>query len=239
MAELTQEQYEQVPEFLKGDFEQVGEVFRLKAEGKVTALKQSMNDLNGKLKGMETSLNEIQEQKAAEIEAAKAEALEKARSKGDVAAIEKRYQEQMEDLQKRSGETIKQYEDRLAKLTDGIKASKKGELIADIAAKLNIFEKSRGAFSKLIGDRIDIDPDTGKATFFDVQGGALSIDSAGFLAELEKDEGLHPLRQAPATKGGFANGNNSGGGASTVNGSFGGSRDERKAAIAKKFNLSE
>lgn len=232
MAELTQEQYEQVPEFLKGDFEQVGEVFRLKAEGKVTALKQSMNDLNGKLKGMETSLNEIQEQKVAEIEAAKAEALEKARSKGDVAAIEKRYQEQMED-------TIKQYEDRLAKLTDGIKASKKGELIADIAAKLNIFEKSRGAFSKLIGDRIDIDPDTGKATFFDVQGGALSIDSAGFIAELEKDEGLHPLRQAPATKGGFANGNNSGGGASTVNGNFGGSRDERKAAIAKKFNLPE
>lgn len=239
MAELTQEQFDQVPEFIKGDYEQVGEVFRLKAEGKAEALKASLNALDGKYKGLEKTVADIESAKAAEIEAAKAEALEKARTKGDVAAIEKRYQEQMADLEKRSGETIKQYEDRMERLTGSMKESKRDAVVESLASKLNVFDKSRKVFDKLVRERIDYDPESGKVTYFDDQGGALSVDTAGFLAELEKDEGLFPLRQAPQTKGGQANGNYSGGGASPVKGSFGGSKEERKAAIANKFKLTE
>jgi len=216
VAELTQEQFEQLPEFVRDDYEQAGEVYRPKAEGKVAALKSSLDAMDGKYKTAESRIKEIEDSQAAAIEAAKKEALETARNKGDVSAIEKRYQEQMADLEKRSNETVEQYKARLEALTDKLKTGGRKSIIGDLAAELKIFDDSKPLFEKLIGDRVDVDPETGKETYLDENGGATSLDKTGFLAELMKDKGFDRMRQAEANKGGLANGNNGNGGGASV-----------------------
>lgn len=217
MAELTEEQFGQLPEFVKSDYEKSGDVYRPVAEGKLSALKSSMNDLDAKFKSANSRIEEIERTKAADIEAAKEEALKTARSKGDVAAIEKRYQEQMADLEKRSGETLKQYEDRIEKMAGAIKTKERSLVVGEIAKELKVFEDSQKAFSKLIADRIDVDPESGKITFLDENGGATSLDKAGFIADLAKDSAYDRMRQGDVNRGGVATGNNgTGGGASQV-----------------------
>lgn len=213
MAELSLEQYEQLPDFVKGDYEQNGDVYIPVAEGKLSVLKGKMNDLDSKYKTASSRIEEIERSKASEIEAARDEALKTAMSKGDVAAVQKRYEEQMADLEKRSGETLKQYQDRIDKMVGQIKTEKRTSVISELARELKIIEKSTKLFNKVMRDRIDVDAETGKITFLDENGGATSLDKAGFLAELAKDEAFDSMRQAESNKGGLANGN-SGGGAS-------------------------
>lgn len=212
MAELTQEQFEQLPDFVKGDYEKAGEVYIPVAEGKMRAMKGTLNDLDSKYKQANSRIEEIERGKAQEIESAKAEALKTARSKGDVEAIEKRYQEQMDDLQRRTGETVKQYEDRLKVRDDRYITTERKSVIGEVAKELKVFDDSGKLFSKMIQDRIDVDPETGKVTFLDENGGATSLDKAGFIAELAKDAAFDRLRQANVSTGGLANGNNSTGG---------------------------
>jgi hypothetical protein len=212
VAELTQEQFEQLPEFVRGDYEKAGEVYRPVAEGKLSALKGSLNDLDSKYKQANSRIEEIERSKAQEIENAKAEALKTARSKGDVETIEKRYQEQMADLEKRNGETLKQYEDRLKVRDERFVSSERKSIVGDISKELKILDKSEKLFFKLVQDRISVDPESGKVTFLDENGGATSLDKNGFIAELSKDEGFDSMRHKPLATGGMANGNNSGNG---------------------------
>lgn len=205
---LTKEQFDQLPDFVKGDYEQEGEVYRPVAEGKLSALKGSLNDLDSKYKQANSRIEEIERSKAQEIENARAEALKTARSRGDVETIEKRYQEQMADLEKRNGETMKQFEERIAKMSGAIKTKERSLIVGDIAKELKVFDDSSKLFSKMIQDRIDVDPETGKVTFLDENGGATSLDKAGFIAELAKDSAYDRLRQANVATGGLANGNN-------------------------------
>lgn len=230
MAELTVEQFEQVPEFLKGDFELSGEVYVAKSELKAKALKQSLNDLDGKYKSAESRIAEIEAKAEENRTKAEQAALEKLKKEGKVDEI-------LADFEKRTSESNAQYEARIEKLVGAIKADKRNLVLNDLASELKVFDDSKKLFSKLVQDRIDVDPESGKITYLDENGGATSLDKAGFLAELSKDSGFDRMRQAQPNTGGMANGNNSGGGASTPSGNFGGSKDERKAAIAKKFNL--
>lgn len=215
MAELSKEIYESLPDAVKGDYELSGDVYRHVSEGKVNALKSSLDNLDKKYKDASTRIEEIERTKAAEIEQAKEEALKKARTNGDVETIEKRYKEQMEDLERRKGESEKQHLERIEKLSTTLKTEKRTLLIGDIAKELKVFDESQKLFSKLIQDRVDVDPETGKITFLDENGSATSLDKAGFIAELAKDSAYDRLRQASIPAGGKANGNNGRGGAST------------------------
>src|SRR5690554_5304304 len=106
MADLTAEQFEQVPEFLHGDYEKVevegAEVYRHVGDIKTAKLKNSLDELDKKHKAETGELSErltkFESEQQEKIEAAKKEALEKAKTSGDVEAIEKRYQEQMADV---------------------------------------------------------------------------------------------------------------------------------------------
>lgn len=212
MAELTQEVYEALPDAAKLVFEKAGDVYIPVSEGKLRALKEKMDDLGSRYAQANSRIEEIERSKAQEIENAKAEALKTARSKGDVETIEKRYQEQMADLEKRNGETMKQFEERIAKMSGAIKTKERSLIVGDIAKELKVFDDSGKLFSKMIQDRIDVDPETGKVTFLDENGGATSLDKAGFIAELAKDSAYDRLRQASVATGGNANGNNGTGG---------------------------
>ena len=112
MSKYTQEQYDQLPDFVQNNLEKVGDEWTDKGLLKV---KQTANDLNSQLEAerqsrgeIESKLSDFEKEKQAAIEAAKAEALEQARSKGDVEAIEKRYQEQMADLEERTTKRVRE-----------------------------------------------------------------------------------------------------------------------------------
>jgi hypothetical protein len=205
VADLTVEQFEQLPDFVKGDYEQSGEVYRPKAEGKAAALKASLDALDGKFKSTDAQLKEILSKHEEDRTKAEQAALDRLKKEGKVDEI-------LADYERRATETKAQYEARIEKLAGQIKTEKRASLVSDIAGQLKIFDESKKLFSKLIQDRIEIDPETGKETYLDETGGATSLDKSGFIAELAKDTAYDRLRSAEANKGGSANGNNSNGG---------------------------
>lgn len=214
MAELTTEQYEQVPDFLKGDYEQVGDTYQHKAEGKAAALKQSMNSLNDKFNGAQTQINEIEAKRQADIEAAKQQALEEARKSGDWETGEQRYKEMLDDANKRHEAAMAEKQSSFDSLAGTVKASKKEAMLSDFRSKLGVFPESAKLFDTVIGQKIDIDPLTGSAVFLGDDGGATSLDAAGFLQTIESDQAFNHIRKADISgQGGMAQGSNSAGGA--------------------------
>ncbi len=165
----------------------------------------------------EAKMSEQEAQTAAKIEAAKAKALEEARSKGDVNEIEKRYQEQMADLEKRTAERVR------GEVASEFKAERANErksaLAREIAVTNAVDKDASETLYEILEKRIKIDPETGKEIFLDEKGGALSIDRAGFEKEFLSSPRVNRLVKAELTTtgGGLANGNTGAGGASTVN----------------------
>ena len=220
---LTQEQFDQLPDFVKTDYTQHEGAFVPVAELKVGKLKGSLDALDSKLK-------EFEKNEQSKLEQARAEALEKLKKEGKVDEI-------LADAEKRLGETTAQYEQRLQRMTNAIKTEKRGAMVADLAAELATDSGSK-AFKRLVSDRIDVDAETGKVTFLNDDGSASSLDLAGFKAELLKDDSFAPLLKAGIVTQGGGNANGSTGqGGTPTSGNLGGSRYEREQYIARKFKL--
>jgi hypothetical protein len=215
---LTQEQFEQLPDFVKGDYVEKDGAFVPAASveveqltGKVTALKSSLDGLDSKLKAQSQA-------EAEKIEAARQAALEEARTKGDVKAIEERYQQQMADLEKRVAEKTRE---EVTKELTSKQAEQQASAQADkLGAMLGVDKESGEALADLIRHRVKVDPETGKRIYHDAKGSALSVDDNGFIEELKKEARFKRLIKAdvPTTGGGNANGNGgNGGGAPDAN----------------------
>ena len=152
MADLTQEQFEQLPDFIKGDYEQDGDVYKHAGFLKV---KRTANELDAKLKETSGKLTEY-EQKQAERQAdAERKALEKLKAEGKVDEI-------LADAERRIGETTKQFNERIERMANQIKTEKRSAVVSDLAELAT--DKGRAAFKKLIASRIDVDAETGKVT---------------------------------------------------------------------------
>lgn len=194
------------------------------------ALKQLAFNVKEENKAVKGRLSEFEKQQAEKLAEAERKALEKLKAEGKTDEI-------VADLERRYGESAKEFQSRIDRLTSSIKTEKRSALVADLAADLAT-ESGSKAFKRLVADRIDVDPETGKVTFLNDDGGASSLDLAGFKAELLKDDSFAPLLKAGiVTKGGGnAQGSTGAGGASSV-GNLGGSRSEREAALAKKYKL--
>ena len=159
------------------------------------ALKQLAFNVKEENKAVKGRLSEFEKQQAEKLADAERKALEKLKAEGKTDEI-------VADLERRNGETVKQFQDRIDRLTNSIKTEKRAALVADLAADLATDSGSK-AFKRLVADRIDIDPETGKVTFLNDDGGASSLDLAGFKAELLKDDSFAPLLKAGiVTKGG-------------------------------------
>lgn len=213
MAELTQEIYEALPEAAKVIFEKSGDVYIPISEGKLRALKEKMDDLGKNYAQANSRIQEIERNKAAEIEQARIEALKTAVTKGDAAEVERRYQEQMADLERRTTESLEQERERSKRISGMLKTRERSLIVNEVAKELNILDGSAALFSRDIQNRIDVDPETGKVTFLGEDGSATSLDKAGFVAELAKNPVYDPLRKATVATGGLANGSSSVGGA--------------------------
>lgn len=227
---LTKEQFESLQDCAKPDYTEHEGVYVPIAELKVGKLKASLDGLDNKLKTFE-------QQKAQEIEDARAKALEEARSKGDVARIEKEYEERMLDLEKRTTERVRAEVEQ--ELTAKQAAQQAAALADKIGLTLGIDSEDGEAIADLIRHRVKVDPSTGKEVFYSADGSALSVDRAGFEAELKKEARFKRLIKAEVTTrgGGLAQGSNGSGSAFTGSGKVDGSKDERAKYFAQKFKI--
>lgn len=193
--------------------------------------KRQLDDVNTKLSGFE-------EAKKTEIEKARNEALETARSKGDVKAIEERYQQQMEDLEKRVREEA--YNDAKSEMSKERAAEKADNIADNIGLSLGIDKDDAEAISDLLKakGRVKVDPETGKEIYYDTKGSALSLDRDGFVSQLKTEAKFKRLIKAELiTKGGGNANGNGDGSASTVKtasrSEFNGWSQQQRSAFAK------
>lgn len=224
---LTKDEYEQLPEKARAAFTQEGDQF---VPAKDAKLKQTLNDLDNKYRETSAKLTEYESKQQQQQAEAERKALEKLKAEGKVDEI-------LADAERRLGESKTAYEQRIERMTNQIKTEKRSALVADLAGELATDLGSK-AFKALVANRIDVDAETGKVTFLNADGSASALDLAGFKAELLKDDSLSPLLKGNITTfgGGLANGS-VGGRATASTGNFGGTREERRAAIAAKYKL--
>ncbi|WP_428615800.1 hypothetical protein [Pseudoalteromonas sp.] len=213
MSDLTQEQYEQLPDFVKSDYTEVDGVYKHAGMMKV---KGTLNELDSKLKARDSEfsqlsekLSSIEQQQAEKIEQARKDALEQAKSKGDIAAIEQRYQEQMQDLEKRTAERVRQEVQQEYTLKE-VQNKAKLELNEIVHAL-----KPKDEFAKrLIEDHLRTRQkvEEGRIIYTNDDGSASTLDYKGLIAELQESPMFKPLSSytPPASGGGLINGSKGG-----------------------------
>lgn len=217
---LTKEDYEALPEKARAAFTLDGDEY---VPAKDAKLKQTLNDLDGKYKSAEQKAKELEERlgsfesaKQQEIEAARAKALEDARSKGDVKAVEERYQQQMADLEKRVREEAKN------EAVTEFKTQQAQEKASSLADKIGLTIAVDAESGELIADairqRIKIDPNTGEKIFHDAKGSALSVDEAGFMKEVANEKRFARLVKGDVVTQGGGNAKGSNGGSASFDG---------------------
>lgn len=215
MSDYTQEQFEQLPEFMQKDLTKVGDVYK---HAGVVKLKESLNELDGKVKTYESQtseltnkLTEFEKNQQNAIEKAKLEALENAKSKKDVDEIERTYKEQMADLEKRTEERTRE---AVTKEFTVKQAQQQASMeLKEIANKLKpLDDESSNLIEIAIAKRQRVD-ENGKIIYLNEDGSASSLDKLGLVDELIKAGKFSRLRQADVTTqgGGLANGNDKGG----------------------------
>lgn len=228
MSDLTKEQYEQLPDFVRDDYTEVDGVYKHAGMMKV---KGTLNDLDSRLKSKDSEYNELHErlnnfeqQKAQEIEQARTDALEQAKSKGEVENIEKLYQEQMADLEKRTEQRVRSEVEKEYTLKE---INNKAQLeLTELVHGL----KPKDDFAKrLIQDHLKNRQkvEDGKIIYLNEDGSASSLDKAGLLKELQESPMFKSLTSytPPSQGGGNINGTTSSSSATQVN---------QKAEDAKK-----
>lgn len=210
-AELTAEQYEDLPEFLKASYVKDGDGY---SHGGFVKVKGTANELDRKAKEREAELESYRSEEQKRIDAARLEAYEKAKSEGHTDEVERQLMEKIADAERRSTESEKQFKERLARLADKSKSAIASE-VSTIAIK-----GGAAAFKRLVKDYIQVDPETDQETYLDDNGRATSLNRAEFIEELKKNPLFKPLIMAGvATEGG-----------GNVNGS------QKAVPSGKKFN---
>lgn len=199
----TQEQYESLPEWMQKDLVKDGDVY--KHAGLVT-VKKTADALNADKQALADKLAAYESAEAERMAEAERKAYERAKKDGNVDELEKRYQQQVADAQKRADESAAQFKDRMAKLAQ----KEQRALAVQIAAKYAIDEDSQDLLVDALMRQIQVDVESDTTVFLDATGSALSVDRAGFEAEFVKTPRYQRLLKADITTrgAGNANGNN-------------------------------
>jgi hypothetical protein len=235
MSDLSAEQFEQLPDFIKGDYSEVeADGVKVYRHAGVLKLKGTLNDLDGKLKATSSKLTEYEATQAQRQAEAEQAAFEKMKKEGKIDEI-------LEDQRKRYEASDKEKEEKYTKLqnivirkaVDGIALELAGEIATD---------KGRALVRKEIASRVQFDPETDRYTFLAEDGSATSLDLSGFKAELIKSDTLAPLIKAEVSTGGKGLGgmDKGAGGAGVKTGKLGGTKEERIAYFESQLaNLKE
>lgn len=211
------ENLDELPENLRGDF------VESEFEGKkgfqhkstiamLNAMKHAKDEkatYKSQLDEMNERLSAFEQAKADEIEAARAEALEKAKAAGDTSVLE----QQMADLEKRKNDELEALKAQMEEMQNGIKTEKKNAFLSEFVSEMSV-KGGEKALKMLLSNMVDVDPATGKRIYLDENGSATSLDDNGFKAEIEKNPVFAPLLKSRIVTQGGGNVNGSGSGAS-------------------------
>lgn len=203
MADLTEDQFGQLPDFVKADYEKVGETYKPVAELKLSSLKTKFDDFNAKYQATDAQLREILAKSEEDRTKAEQAAFERLKKEGKVDEV-------VADLNRRNDETKKQYEERIEKILSTSRQDRKNSIKDYFVGKYST-DDGRENFESLIKAHIDYDPETGKEIYLNDDGSASSLDRAGFEAEIQKMKKFQPVLKAAINKGGDAKGGSGGG----------------------------
>lgn len=210
---LTKEEYEELSDKAKQAFALDGDEYIPVKDSK---LKSTLDGVNGKYRTAEQEARELRErlaqfeqQKIADLAAEREKALEEARTKGDVKAIEERYQQQVADVERQTAERVR------AEVLKEVAAEKakdrKAALIAELSM-IGVDEDAREAVAYMLAMHVDVDPETGKEFYLDENGGAMAVDKKGAIEAFKKMRKFRRLVDSGVTTKGTPNATGSGGG---------------------------
>lgn len=215
MPDLTKDQFDQLPEFVRDDYTEVDGVYKHAGMMKV---KQTANDLDSRLKARDQEFSELSERMTTfeqdqqrKIDEAKEDALKNAKTQGDVDAIEEIHAQQMKDLETRVEARTRE---TVATETAQARAVEKANTTAArIAADIAIDADARGLLEGEIARRTKPD-EQGNVIFLNEDGKASSLDEKGFIEDIIQSKRYKRLiKPNPVTTGGgMANGSGNGGG---------------------------
>lgn len=176
---LDDDKFNELPEWLKDKYEKTDEGYQSIDSIKLAKVKSTADNLDSELKGFKSKFDELNDKftqseqlKADEIKRARDEALEEATTKGESDKIKEIYEQKMADLEQRSYERGKS---EAAQEFKSQSLQKDAESMrAKLAAELAVDSDSQAALEMLLGNMIK--PSEDGVTFFDAQGGALSIN---------------------------------------------------------------
>lgn len=222
------ESLEVLPEAMRADFVEVEiegkKVFRDKDSAE---LHSHLFNVKAENKTYKEKFTALEQSKAADIEKARADALEEAKTKGDVAEIEKRYKEQMDDLAKRAKEEGKNEATKEFKLSQAKDKAK--SLALRLAADIAVDSDSRETLEELLQKFVTVDAESGKEVYLNSDGTASSLGYDAFKAELAKQPRYARLVKAELATSGGGNANGGAGGGAGAN-----TKTNEKAEAAKK-----
>lgn len=213
MADLTQEQFDTLPDFLKEDYTEVDGAYKHAGMMKV---KQTANDLDARLKARDGEYNELNErvtasekEKADQLEADKNKKLESAKSNKDIDAIERQHAEQMADLEKRVSERVKL--ETVKELSAESAKKEMKSIAAQIASELGVDKESIELLGDVLPSRITLN-EQNQIIYLNADGSASTLDRAGFAEEVRNTPKYkkHIKALLPTQSNGIANGNNGG-----------------------------
>ena len=202
MKELNEDQYNQLPEFVQEDYVLDGDSYK---HAGVLKMKGTLNDLNGKLESqkgeynqLNSRLSEFEQNKKAEIEQARADALEKAKKENNVDDILRIEREKLEDEKRRIDETVGSFNERMQTVAKNQEATIASSLSSELATT-----GGKKAFERLIAPFISVDPMTGLETYLNDDGSASSLNREQFIVEIKKNDLFSSLIKADIhTRGG-------------------------------------
>jgi len=202
MADLTKEQFEELPDFLKGDYSDIDGVYKHNDTVKVGGLKTSLDLAYGKRDEAVTALSLAEQTKADEISQARELALEEARGKNNTDEVLRLEREKLDDAQKR----LDSEREELDGIQGSMATDKQSTIIDRLALKAT--DDGRAAFKRLVKDFIVVDPKTRQETFLNEDGSASSLNEESFYTEfLIKNPMFKTVLKADITTNGGGNSN--------------------------------
>jgi hypothetical protein len=199
------EDINEIPEKFRADYVEVKEGDKTLWRNKAFS---ALKEVNEKLKGKFTTASEkasaydkLQEDLEAKRVKDEADRIAGLHDKKDYKGLLDELQQKYADLEKRAGETQKQFDERVGNLQSKISTKAVESTIADLSELAT--DDGKKSFKRLVKDRIKYDPETEKYTFLDEDGGATSLDLAGFKREIENSDMYAPLLKAKVSVGGF------------------------------------
>lgn len=200
---ITKEVFDNLPDEVKSDYVEQGDSYVTCDSLKVGGLKESLNNLDGKMK---QEKSEREEALRLATEKAREEALEEAKAKNNVDDILRIEREKLIDEEAR----INSQREELTTVKRSLANDKLNNVIDSLSS--HVVGHLKPAFKSIIKALVDVNIDTREVTFLNEDGSASSLDEASFVKELAESKTFAPFMvgKTPTDGSGLANGSNRG-----------------------------